>query len=260
MAQMSEPTPCADRTGLIVRPVSYLHPSDPQLYFSKRQPLEVELGSGDGGFLAAWAARQPHRNFLGIERLLGRLRKLDRKGRRTGLTNLALLRVEAAYFVAYLLPASSVDAFHIYFPDPWPKRKHLKNRLIIAAFAEATHRALNPGGAVYLRTDHSDYFAQMETVYRAHHGFEPGAADVSLRETLTDFERDFLGRGIPTLHACFRKSTRSNVDDRPAVVVVGTPAAAPFNGTTPALDPHLGSRAARQSVENQGNQADDDGA
>ena len=75
--------------------------------FSKPQPLEVELGSGDGSFLAEYAARHPERNFIGVERLLGRLRKLDRKGRRAGLANLRGVRIESAYFLEYT-PAAAL--------------------------------------------------------------------------------------------------------------------------------------------------------
>jgi tRNA (guanine-N7-)-methyltransferase len=168
------------------------------------QPLEVELGSGDGGFLAAWAAVNPGRNFLGVERLLGRLRKLDRKGRRAGLTNLRLMRVEAGYLVRYLLPDRAVSCVHIYFPDPWPKRKHRGNRLINEAFAQSLHRVLVEGGMVYLRTDDPDYFAQMQSVFGAHADFHPAATPPSLTSVLTDFEREFHARGIDTLHAAFQ--------------------------------------------------------
>src|ERR1700689_5486180 len=90
--------------------------------FPRAQPLEVELVSGDGSFLVNYARLHPERNFLGVERLLGRLRKLDRKGCRAGLTNLRGLRIESAYFLEYLLPRESPATLHIYFPDPWPKR------------------------------------------------------------------------------------------------------------------------------------------
>src|SRR5271169_3309609 len=138
--------------------------------FPTGQPLEVELGSGDGSFLANYARLHPEINFLGVERLLGRLRKLDRKARRAGLMNLRGLRIESAYFLEYLLPAQSVSALHIYFPDPWPKRKHRKNRLINARFTELAHQALAPEGLVYLRTDDEDYFTQMVTVFAANSG------------------------------------------------------------------------------------------
>src|SRR5579863_3699753 len=126
--------------------------------FARAQPLEVELGSGDGSFLADYAQANPDRNFLGVERLLGRLRKLDRKGLRAGLTNLRGLRIESAYFLEYLLPAQSTSALHVYFPDPWPKRKHRKNRLINERFTGLAAQVLATEGRVYLRTDDQDYF------------------------------------------------------------------------------------------------------
>jgi hypothetical protein len=86
------------------------------------QPLEVELGCGDASFLVEYARRNPAKNFIGVERLLGRLQKLDRKGRRAGLKNLRGVRIESAYFLQYLLPPHSAQALHIYFPDPWPKK------------------------------------------------------------------------------------------------------------------------------------------
>src|ERR1043166_9402668 len=95
--------------------------------FPQSQPVEIELGSGDGSFLVEYARRHPERNFIGVERLLGRIRKTDRKGRRAGLTNLRGVRIESSYFLEYLLPAHAVAALHVYFPDPCPKRKHRKN-------------------------------------------------------------------------------------------------------------------------------------
>ena len=76
------------------------------------------------------ASRHPERNFLGIERLLGRLNKMDRKIRRAGLTNVKGVRIESGYFLRYLLPAKAAAALHIYFPDPWPKRRHRHHRLV----------------------------------------------------------------------------------------------------------------------------------
>src|SRR5271169_4882966 len=87
--------------------------------FPRPLPLEIELGCGDGSFLAEYAYRHPERNFLGVERLLGRLKKLDRKGRRAGLANLRGLPIESGYFLEYLLPRHSTVVLHLYFPDPW---------------------------------------------------------------------------------------------------------------------------------------------
>src|ERR1700733_5913286 len=144
-------SPSAART-LIHKLNSIIERLDLAGMFGAHQPLEVELGSGDGSFLANYAKLHLERNFLGVERLLGRLRKLDRKGLRAGLANLRMLRIESAYFVEYLLPPQSVAALHIYFPDPWPKRKHRKNRLINGRFTEIAHQALTAEGLIYLRT------------------------------------------------------------------------------------------------------------
>src|SRR5580765_2975428 len=116
--------------NLIYELPSIIERIDLAAVFPKAQPLEVELGCGDASFLVNYAKLHPECNFIGVERLLGRIRKLDRKGRRAGLTNLRGVRIESAYFVEYLLPAHSVSAVHVYFPDPWPKRKHWKKRLI----------------------------------------------------------------------------------------------------------------------------------
>ena len=172
--------------------------------FSRALPLEVELGSGDGSFLARWAGACPDRNFLGVERLLGRLRKLDRKAQRAGLQNLRLLRIEAGYFLEFLLPPASVHALHLYFPDPWPKRKHRKNRLVNPHFSDLAARVLVPEGVIYLRTDDADYFAQMQEVFGAAPHFQACATPESLAAVVTDFERGFQARGIDTLRAAFR--------------------------------------------------------
>ena len=139
--------------SLILRPPSYVQTLNWAEVFPTAQPVEIELGSGDGSFLARYAQMHPERNFLGVERLLGRIRKIERKASRAGLTNVRLMRIEASYFLEYLLPRNSVTALHIYFPDPWPKRKHWKHRLINAAFPALCARVLIPGGMVFVRTD-----------------------------------------------------------------------------------------------------------
>jgi tRNA (guanine-N7-)-methyltransferase len=171
--------------------------------FTNRQPLEIELGSGDGSFLAQCAGGHRDRNFIGVERLLGRLRKLDRKSSRLGLTNVRAVRIEAAYFLEYLLPPKTVEALHIYFPDPWPKRKHRKNRLLNQRFTHLARAALIPGGRVYMRTDDADYFAQMKSVFGTCPFFQEIPTPDELAGVLTDFERGFLKRGLQTLRlAC----------------------------------------------------------
>jgi tRNA (guanine-N7-)-methyltransferase len=83
-----------------------------------------------------------------------------------------LLRIEANYFMRYLLPRESASAVHIYFPDPWPKRRHWKNRLIDEPFTEVLRAALAPQGIVCLRTDDPPYFEQMLQSFAANKNFE----------------------------------------------------------------------------------------
>ena len=177
--------------------------------FPKPQPLEAELGCGDASFLVEYARRHPDRNFIGVERLLERIRKLDRKGRRAGLTNLRGVRIESSYFLQYLLPPRSASALHIYFPDPWPKKKHRKYRLIDERFPKLVRAALMPGGAVYLRTDDRDYFQQMTDVFGASAEFEKVETPVELTELPTDFEQEFRKRGIQTLRTAYRSKLRT---------------------------------------------------
>ena len=172
--------------------------------FPASQPLEVELGCGDASFLAEYARQNPAKNFIGVERLLGRIQKLDKKGRRLGLTNTRGVRIESAYFLQYLLPPHAASALHIYFPDPWPKKKHHHHRLIGEQFPALARAALAPGGTVFLRTDDTDYFQQMNEVFGAAKEFEKVATPTALAEITTDFERDFNAQGIPTLRAAYK--------------------------------------------------------
>ncbi len=192
------------QTDLVYPLTSILERLDPANIFPSDQPLEVELGSGDGSFLVQYASQHPERNFIGVERLLGRLRKLDRKGRRAELTNLRGVRIESSYFLRFLLPPHSAANLHVYFPDPWPKRKHRRHRLINEPFATLAHKVLAPGGNIYLRTDDPDYFGQMVEVFAASTSFCEVETPNILASLLTDFERDFNARGIATLRAAYR--------------------------------------------------------
>jgi tRNA (guanine-N7-)-methyltransferase len=190
---------------LIYELPSILERVDLSKLFPTEQPLEVELGSGDGSFLVEYARQNPTHNLIGVERLLGRIRKMERKARRAGLTNLRGVRIESYYFLEQLLPLHSASALHIYFPDPWPKRKHRRHRLVNERFPGLALAALRPGGRVYLRTDDADYFEQMLAVFAARSHFHPVQAPAELTSVMTDFERDFLERGIATLSAAYQR-------------------------------------------------------
>jgi tRNA (guanine-N7-)-methyltransferase len=115
------------------------------------------------------------------------------------------VRIESSYFLQYLLPKSSTERMHIYFPDPWPKRKHRPNRLINERFTQLAHAVLAPGGIVYLRTDDQDYFKQMLGVFGASPLFRPVETPGELSAVVTDFEKGFTARGIGTLRAAYQR-------------------------------------------------------
>ena len=142
---------------------------------------------------------------------MGRLRKLDRKGRRAGLANLRGVRIECSYFLEWLLPPASVAALHIYFPDPWPKKKHRRHRLVNERFPALANQVLVPGGVVYLRTDDADYFAQMRLVFAAAGGFCEVDTPAELAALLTDFEKEFQARGVATLRAAYALRARETI-------------------------------------------------
>ena len=102
--------------------------------------------------------RSPERDFVAVERLLGRATKIAKKAVRKNLRNLRVLRLESAYFIKNLCPPGSLDAVTLRYPDPWPKRRHHANRILSTSFAGDLARAIRPGGLLKLTTDDADYF------------------------------------------------------------------------------------------------------
>lgn len=126
--------------------------------FPGNRPLEVDLGCGDGSFLLEMAHHHRDRDFLGVERLLGRVRKVCKRAKRDELENLKVLRLESRYSVEWLLAPGSVSRLHLLCPDPWPKARHHRRRLIQQPFLKAVHEVLEPGGEFLFKTDHDEYF------------------------------------------------------------------------------------------------------
>lgn len=120
-------------------------------------PWEVELGVGKGRFLLARAAADPDRRFLGVEQVSEYYRLVARRGGRRRLGNLAVVRGEALYVAATLLPRAFAAAVHVYFPDPWPKTRHRRRRLFDEQSVDLVLGLLRPGGELYFATDFLDY-------------------------------------------------------------------------------------------------------
>jgi len=174
-------------------PAEWLGPLDLRKRFTcPDRPFEVDLGCGKGRFLLARAAARPGINFLGIDRMLRRIRKIDNRARRLDLDNIRLMRVEAYYAVAHLLPPSSVDTYYIFFPDPWPKAKHEGHRLFNPLFLDALHRTMTGDGIAHIATDHAPYFEQLSEVFAEDSRFVPVAPFVPSEAERTDFEKFYI--------------------------------------------------------------------
>jgi tRNA (guanine-N7-)-methyltransferase len=135
--------------------------------FARRAPVEVEVGTGKGHTLATLAQRDADVDFLGIEVgsrwvRLARVRLI-----RAALPNARLIHGEAEWILDRYLAPGSVRRFHVYFPDPWPKKRHVKRRLFRPGFAALMARCLETGGEVRIATDHAAYFEQIRDVMDA---------------------------------------------------------------------------------------------
>ena len=198
-------------------PETYVAPLDLLAIFGRVAPLHVDLGCGDGSFLCELAQLHPDKDFFGIDRLVGRVAKACRKA--ATVKNVRILNVESSYAVGYLLPEGSVETFYLLFPDPWPKRRHHRRRIVTKGFLESIHRALEPNGVLHIATDQLDYFQGIEDLVAADRRFVDCSAtpeprrrqvDVNAGPARTDlpqtkFERRFSALGVPIYRLALRK-------------------------------------------------------
>jgi tRNA (guanine-N7-)-methyltransferase len=173
---------------------------DPAAVFGRSAPLVVEIGFGSGDHLLSSAANRPEHDFLGIEVHrpgVGRVLQLAEKQE---LSNLRVLCHDAVEVLRDFLPAGAVDEVTIFFPDPWPKKRHHKRRLVQPEFVKLVAGALRPGGRLRLATDWADYARHMLEVMQAAPDFgnlapEGGAIPRPADRPLTRFESRGLRLG-----------------------------------------------------------------
>ncbi len=173
--------------------------------FAREAALEVDFGSGDGAFILAMARRFPERNFLGIERMSGRVEKTCRAAARGDIENVRIVRLESLYTAQWLLPVGSASVVHIGFPDPWPKRHHHPRRLFQDEFMVALHQVVAAGGEVRIKTDDQPYFLWIEKVLERAKGFKRITWEEEADYPKTDFEAHFLAQGLAIYRARLRK-------------------------------------------------------
>ena len=182
---------------------------DPRVIFGNDAPLEIELGAGKGDFIARRAQELPHRNFLAVELSGVVSRMLAVRCGRAGLRNLRVIRMDARTLVNLMLEGESVDTFHIYFPDPWPKERHHKHRLFTPHFVASLCRALRSDGMLFVATDVAEYardiFAMLDVS-----GLAPSEEAVPGRDQ-TGFGKRFIAIGKPVHARAYRKSSADRI-------------------------------------------------
>ena len=178
-----------------------------EIFPDNSRPLEIDVGCGDGSFLLEMAQHHPERDFLGIERLGGRVSKVCRRAARMGLQNVRVLRLESSYTLGWLLPDACASRLHLLFPDPWPKKRHAKNRFINPDSVPSICRVLQSGGEFLFKTDHPDYFEEATAVVDASGLLVrlPWLEDGECYP-LTDFEQHWLGMGKSIQAARWRRA------------------------------------------------------
>jgi tRNA (guanine-N7-)-methyltransferase len=185
-------------------------PLDWQTFFPNRAPVELDIGCGRGLFLVNAALARPDCNFLGIEIDYTEGRRAARRLWKRSLPNARVLGGDARVALAQFIPPASVSAIHVYFPDPWWKRKHKRRRLVTDEFVDLAAGSLVPGGLYHSWTDVEEYFDVIRALLDHHASFEPltpppetpAAHDLDYQ---TSFERRRRQSGATIYRGLWRK-------------------------------------------------------
>ena len=183
-------------------------PLDPVSVFGRSAPLVLEIGSGMGETTAEIARTHPDTDFIAIEVHAPGVGSLLNRIEAHKLTNLRVLRHDALEVLQHMIPDGSLAGIHLFFPDPWPKKRHHKRRLVQPTFASLAARKLAPGGYLHAATDWPDYAAHMLGVFNAEpllHNTAEGYAPRPATRPQTKFERRGLKLGHPVRDLLLRR-------------------------------------------------------
>lgn len=178
--------------------------------FGNTAAVDIEIGFGKCGFLLQMAAQQPNVNVVGIESSHKYYRKGISKVQRAELRNVRLLWGDAAHLIKRYVPDASLANIYINFPDPWPKRRHAKRRLIRTEVVTLLAHKLRPGGSIEIATDFAAYMTQIQEIFQNHlHLYElvyakDSAQPGSIRPYQSDYEMMFLHMGKTIYYAKYR--------------------------------------------------------
>lgn len=203
-------SPSLDLSRHLLVPDALPRPWDAVTLFGRQAPLEIEVGSGKGLFLSGAAAACPDHDFLGIEIAERYAQFCAAKMVRLKLENVRIVHGDGLPIFAELLPSDSVAAVHVYFPDPWWKKRHKKRRVLNEQFLRNVERVLRTDGVLHFWTDVEEYFQTTLELIRAvtklSGPFEvpekPPEHDLDFR---THFERRTRLHGEPVYRSEFRK-------------------------------------------------------
>lgn len=179
--------------------------------FGRAAPVEIEVGPGKGLFLANAATARPDHDFFGIEVARKYARKAAERVAKRHMANVRVVAGDGRKLLADLVPTGSVQAVHIYFPDPWWKKRHKKRRVFCESFVGNVARVLVPGGDFHFATDVEEYFGVMQELMATQALFlpqpEPEVRDPEHDlDYLTNFERKYRIEGRPIFRAHYRRA------------------------------------------------------
>ena len=178
--------------------------------FGRTGPVEIEVGIGKGRFLIAAAVARPDVLHLGIEWANKYLRIAETRAARRELDNVRFVRTDAKVFLRRLVPAESVDAYYVFYPDPWPKKRHHKRRFFTPDTVRDVARTLRSGGWLHASTDHAEYWDAIESVLDGSDlvrqpEFGGEAFPLPVDQPLTNFETKYRDQGRGRLRATWRR-------------------------------------------------------